>query len=75
MKLLRSGEEGRFCKLNAIITFREWLDDFGSEETIEAGEKIIAKEIEQVKVRMPEIYEQFMSYYEKTKTGNRDLYF
>ncbi len=75
MKLLRSGKEGRFCKLNAIITFREWLDDFGSEPTIAAGEKIIAEEIEQVRVRMPEVYEQFMSYYEKTKTGKRDLYF
>ena len=75
MKLLRSGKEGRFCKLNAILTFREWLDDFGSEQTIAAGEKIIAKEIEQVKKQMPQIYEQFLSYYDKTKTGHRDLYF
>jgi 2-iminoacetate synthase len=75
MKLLRTGREGQYCKLNAIITFREWLDDFGSEQTIAVGEKVIAKEIEQVKEKMPEVYEQFMSYYEKTKTGNRDLYF
>ena len=49
MGLLRSGKEGQFCKLNAVITFREWLDDFASPETIAAGEKVIAKEIEQVK--------------------------
>ena len=75
MKLLRSGQEGRFCKLNAVITFREWLDDFASPETIAAGEKVIAKEIAQVKTQMPEVFETFLSYYEKTRTGERDLYF
>jgi 2-iminoacetate synthase len=75
MKLLRSGKEGQFCKLNAVITFREWLDDFASPQTIAAGEKVIAKEIEQVRQRMPEVFETFMRYYEKTRTGERDLYF
>lgn len=75
MGLLRSGKEGQFCKLNAIITFREWLDDFGSDETIAVGEKVIAQEIEQVRMKQPEIFEQFMQYYDKTKAGNRDLYF
>jgi 2-iminoacetate synthase len=75
MKLLRTGREGRFCKLNAVITFREWLDDFASPGTIVAGEKVIAREIEQVKEQQPEVFEQFMSYYEKTRTGARDLYF
>ncbi|MBN1806850.1 MAG: [FeFe] hydrogenase H-cluster radical SAM maturase HydG [Sedimentisphaerales bacterium] len=75
MKLLRTGKEGRFCKLNAIITFREWLDDFGSSRTIAAGKKIIAQEIKQVREKMPEIYKQFLSCYEKTKAGDRDLFF
>ena len=75
MGLLRSGREGQFCKLNAVITFREWLDDFASPETITVGEKVIAEEIEQIRARMPGVFEQFMSYYEKTRTGQRDLYF
>ncbi len=75
MGLLRSGKEGQFCKLNAVITFREWLDDFGSPETIAVGEKVIAREIEQVREKMPEIFDQFMRYYEKTQAGDRDLYF
>ncbi len=75
MGLLRSGREGQFCKLNAVITFREWLDDFASPETIAAGEKVIAKEIEQVRQKMPEVFETFMSYYDKTGAGQRDLYF
>lgn len=33
MGLLKCGAEGHMCKLNAILTFKEWLDDFASEET------------------------------------------
>ena len=75
MGLRRSGKEGRVCKLNAVITFREWLDDFGSPETIAAGEKVSAEEIRQVREKMPEIFDQFMRYYVKTQAGDRDLYF
>jgi 2-iminoacetate synthase len=75
MGLLRSGKEGQFCKLNAVITFREWLDDFASPATIAAGERVIAEEIEQVRRRLPEVFEQFMTYYQRTQTGQRDLYF
>jgi 2-iminoacetate synthase len=75
MDLLRSGKEGQFCKLNAVITFREWLDDFAGPETGAAGEKVLAREIDQIKQQRPEIFELFMSYYEKTRAGQRDLYF
>jgi len=75
MGLLRSGKEGQFCKLNAVITFREWLDDFAGPETMAAGERVIAAEIEQIRRKMPEIFETFMGMYDRTKTGQRDLYF
>ncbi len=72
---LKSGHEGKFCKLNAIITYREWLDDFGSEETKAVAEPIIKREIEQVKERNPKMYAALQKYYERTKDGERDLYF
>ena len=75
MDLLRCGKEGQFCKLNAVITFREWLDDFASEETKTVGEKIIAQELEEVKKRMPDRYPKLLEFYEKTKAGQRDIYF
>ncbi len=75
MGLLRSGKEGCFCKLNAVITFREWLDDFATDATKIAGEKIISQEISQIKEKMPEILPQFMKFYENTSAGKRDLYF
>ncbi|MBU0716205.1 MAG: [FeFe] hydrogenase H-cluster radical SAM maturase HydG [Verrucomicrobia bacterium] len=75
MNLLRCGKEGHFCKLNAVITFREWLDDFASPITIAAGEIIIAREIEEIRQKLPDFYMQFLEYYEETKAGKRDLYF
>ncbi|HEX42297.1 MAG TPA: [FeFe] hydrogenase H-cluster radical SAM maturase HydG [Phycisphaerales bacterium] len=75
MNLLRSGAEGRFCKLNAVITFREWLDDFAGPETLAVGEALIAREIDQIRRTQPKMFEQFMEFYGKTQDGRRDLYF
>ena len=45
MNLLETGTEGKFCKLNAILTFREYLDDYASSETKKIGEELIKKRI------------------------------
>lgn len=75
MDLLRSGQEGKFCKLNAVITFREWLDDFASDATKAAGEKVIMREIKEIEQKMPKVFAEFMANYTKTEKGERDLYF
>ena len=78
MGLLRSCTEGKFCKLNAVLTFREFLNDYASPQTVKAGEVVIQKEIEQIK-EMPFFQEHklldiFFKDYEKTLQGERDLY-
>ena len=75
MDSLRTGAEGKLCKLNAVITFREWLDDFASPQTKELGEKIIRSEIDEVKVKVPKVWDTFIDYYNRTAGGERDLYF
>ncbi len=75
MDLLRHGKERWFCKLNAVLTFREWLDDFAGSETRKAGEEIINIEISQIREKLPDAYPRFMEYYERIKNGARDLYF
>ncbi len=75
MDLLRSGKEGKFCKLNAVITFREWLDDFAGPATQAAGEIVIQKELAEIKAQNPKGYDIFMQYYKRTADGERDLYF
>ena len=80
MKMLKSGHEARFCKLNAVLTFREWLNDFASEKTRAAGEKLIAREIEEVRSAVgssftPEIFDQLLQYQARINKGERDLCF
>jgi 2-iminoacetate synthase len=75
MDLLRSGQEGKFCKVNAAITFKEWIDDFGTPEVREAGEKLLEKEIADIEQTMPNLYPKFRNHYERTVKGERDLYF
>jgi 2-iminoacetate synthase len=80
MTLLRTGKEGCFCKLNAILTFQEWLEDFGSPETRRIGEAIIDREIAEVKSRVPKDYTpalvtNLLEMHGRIKRGERDLCF
>ena len=75
MDLLKHGKERWFCKLNAVLTFKEWLKDFASKKTRAAGEEIIKKEISEIKEQIPKIFPKFMEYYTRIENGERDLYF
>ncbi|HAA83671.1 MAG TPA: [FeFe] hydrogenase H-cluster radical SAM maturase HydG [Thermodesulfobacterium commune] len=76
MDLLVKGRERIFCKLNAVLTFKEWLDDFASEETKEVAQKVIEKEMEELKGMVPEgVYQKLLEYYQRIENGERDLYF
>lgn len=79
MKLLKSGHESRFCKLNAVLTFREWLDDFASDATRAKGEALIKKEIAEIRAREkdfpPETVKLLDAYYARIERGERDLCF
>ncbi len=75
MELLREGKEADYCKLNAILTFREWLDDFASEAARRKGEKLLKQELQEVKRQQPEIYPRLKNYYKRISNGERDLYF
>jgi 2-iminoacetate synthase len=75
MELLKSGKERWFCKVNAVLTYQEWLNDFASADTKAAGESIIRKEIDEIKTQVPDIYPQFSAMFDRIKAGERDLYF
>jgi 2-iminoacetate synthase len=76
MDLLRKGMEGKFCKLNAVLTFREYIDDFGTPELKISGETLIQKEIKEIEEQIdPKMVETFKERYERTCRGERDLYF
>ncbi len=75
MDALKTGREGKFCKINAVLTFREWLDDFESDETRAIGEKLIEKELDEIKAWLPKFYPTVLKQYEATCRGERDLFF
>ena len=75
MDLLRSGAEGKFCKLNAVLTFKEWLDDFATPETQAIGEALLQKELDEVRRTQPKAWPVFWANYQRTAAGERDLYF
>ena len=75
MDALKTGREGKFCKINAVLTFREWLDDFASKETCEIGGKLIERELAEIKEWLPKFYPTVMKQYEATCRGERDLFF
>ncbi|MDD3049677.1 MAG: [FeFe] hydrogenase H-cluster radical SAM maturase HydG [Candidatus Cloacimonetes bacterium] len=79
MNLLTNCIEGKFCKLNAILTFREYLEDYASPETKKAGVLLLEKEMAEVSkydwfTKHPEIVKEFHKLYEKISSGKRDLY-
>ncbi len=80
MGMLKHCVEGKFCKLNAVLTYREYLDDYASPETKAIGEKLIEQEIGQIKNQEffmknnGKLFNDFMKNYEQIKRGKRDIY-
>ena len=59
----------------AVLTFREWLDDFASAETRKIGDALIEKELAGIKEWLPKFFPAVMKQYEATCRGERDLFF
>ncbi len=73
MSLLKSGQIVNCCQPNALMTLKEYLEDYASPDTKAVGEELIAREIQNVpneKVR-----ERAMQYLEELKDGKRDFRF
>lgn len=63
----------RFCTPNAIITMAEYLEDYASDRTKEAGYSLIEKELEKLPDSMQK--EKIIAHLEAVKNGTRDLRF
>jgi 2-iminoacetate synthase len=73
MSLLKSGQIINCCHPNSLITLKEYLMDYASEETLKLGEAIIADEIE--KVTHPIVMEKAKSNLLSIEKGERDFRF
>ena len=73
MDIVKSGELYKICEANALITLKEFIDDYGTDRTREIGDKLIKKSINEID------NESFRKSVEekinKISNGTRDLRF
>ena len=73
MDIVKSGELYKICEANALITLKEFIDDYGTDRTREIGDKLIKKSIDEID------NESFRKSVEekinKISNGTRDLRF
>lgn len=73
MKLAKSGDICNVCQPNALLTLKEYLEDYGDEEAIILGDNLINKEIEKIpNLKMRESTKEALN---KISMGERDLRF
>ncbi len=71
MSLVKSGQIANCCQPNALMTLKEYLEDYASEETKKNGEALIAKEINNIpKEKVKDIVKQHLIEIEQ---GQRDF--
>ena len=73
MSLAKPGLIHNFCRPNAILTFKEYLEDYASEKTKEIGTAIIKKYLSQIPDNS--IRQETESRLKRLEQGERDLYF
>ncbi len=73
MQLCKSGQIHNCCLPNALMTLKEYLEDYASPETKAVGEKLIAKEMGSIpKEKVRDIVSERL---EKIASGERDFRF
>ncbi|HUT13362.1 MAG TPA: [FeFe] hydrogenase H-cluster radical SAM maturase HydG [Thermoguttaceae bacterium] len=72
MNIAKKGKAHHFCIPNAILTFKEYLLDYASEETRKVGETLIERRIRDVSRGLGPVLRERLDAIEN---GVRDLYF
>ena len=73
MALAKPGQIHRFCLPNAILTFREYLLDYASAPTREAGQRVIAEHL--VQVQQEQLRQETRERLQRLEAGERDLFY
>ncbi len=71
MNIAKKGKVHKLCMPNAILTFKEFLLDYASEETKKTGEKLIKKELESLSSKTQKIVKEHLK---RIENNERDLY-
>ena len=73
MDLAKPGEIHNLCRPNALLTFKEYLEDYASDEVKALGEKIIEKYL--ALIPKEETMKETEKRIERIASGERDIYF
>nr|WP_321512791.1 [FeFe] hydrogenase H-cluster radical SAM maturase HydG [uncultured Pseudodesulfovibrio sp.] len=72
MELAKTGFIQNFCLPNGLLTFKEYLEDYASEETKKVGEALISREIEgYADLKQKKLLTERLT---RIEAGERDLY-
>jgi 2-iminoacetate synthase len=79
MGMLSHCVESKYCKLNAVLTYREYLNDYASPATKAIGEELIKKEMAEIEgtdyfQKRPVLLSRFREDYSEIVKGKRDIY-
>lgn len=73
MKLVKSGQIANCCLPNALMTLKEYLEDYAAPATQQLGEQVIRKEINSIK--SDKVREIAAGYLKELHDGKRDFRF
>jgi 2-iminoacetate synthase len=73
MDMAKPGDIRHLCGPNAVLTFKEYLLDYGTEDTGRVGEETLAHHLEEISD--PGLKEKTRERMQKIEEGERDLYF
>lgn len=73
MDIAKPGEIHNFCRPNAILTLKEYLEDYASDSVKKKGEAIIKKYTTQIP--SDEVRKKTVKRLKEIEEGKRDLYF
>ncbi|MDP4143529.1 MAG: [FeFe] hydrogenase H-cluster radical SAM maturase HydG [Bacillota bacterium] len=73
MSLVKSGQIANCCQPNSLMTLKEYLEDYASEETKKNGEAVIAEEVERIPHEKVKAIAK--EYLKELKDGKRDFRF
>ena len=73
MEICKKQQIHNFCHPNALLTLKEYLEDYASPETKATGEKLIQKEINSIE--NPTVREKTVEYLDRISKGERDFRF
>ena len=73
MSLLKSGQIVNCCHTNALMTLKEYLEDYASPQTKSVGDALIEKELDVI--TNPKVRQKVEDYLQNIHQGQRDFRF